>query len=518
KKKSVAYLSRRLSNNDGIFADLPAGTYNLSITDVNSCPVTIAVNPISITEPSAINITWTKSLPLDCANSPDGFINIDVTGGQLDYTFLWSNGSTTKDLTGVVKGVYSVVVTDALNCSVSSGDIEIDGVDMLELDPPLIDSTDCYIIHKTGTKSGGIQILDTFTGGNATTIDDLSFSWVYPDGVTTATGRTLTDLAYGTYRVMVTDTKGCVYTNEYTVPVKSRYDYTAFAGNDTTVCFDNPVTLHGSAIGGAADLTYTYGWWIHPDISSDPISTDKDFVVQTTGTNIYRLRVVDSDEACENYTDIILSVLPEIGLQVPMYVSSVQDTVISVLYGQEFNMDVITTSVEYATSFQWKPAEMFLPSTSWDSKLLLNDEIMAQIPADRFVKIKDSKTGKTTDYILVDVLAKTEVGCTDSIRLYAKIVDEVSFGNIFSPNGDGKNDVWRVPKNYLFPDLEIEIFNRWGSLVWSAKGEKAAKGWDGRTNSGNELPIGTYYYVIKFNVKAQGSNWKPLTGSVTIVK
>ncbi|HOZ16125.1 MAG TPA: gliding motility-associated C-terminal domain-containing protein, partial [Tenuifilaceae bacterium] len=507
-----------LSNNDGIFADLPAGTYNLSITDVNSCPVTIAVNPISITEPSAINITWTKSLPLDCANSPDGFINIDVTGGQLDYTFLWSNGSTTKDLTGVVKGVYSVVVTDALNCSVSSGDIEIDGVDMLELDPPLIDSTDCYIIHKTGTKSGGIQILDTFTGGNATTIDDLSFSWVYPDGVTTATGRTLTDLAYGTYRVMVTDTKGCVYTNEYTVPVKSRYDYTAFAGNDTTVCFDNPVTLHGSAIGGAADLTYTYGWWIHPDISSDPISTDKDFVVQTTGTNIYRLRVVDSDEACENYTDIILSVLPEIGLQVPMYVSSVQDTVISVLYGQEFNMDVITTSVEYATSFQWKPAEMFLPSTSWDSKLLLNDEIMAQIPADRFVKIKDSKTGKTTDYILVDVLAKTEVGCTDSIRLYAKIVDEVSFGNIFSPNGDGKNDVWRVPKNYLFPDLEIEIFNRWGSLVWSAKGEKAAKGWDGRTNSGNELPIGTYYYVIKFNVKAQGSNWKPLTGSVTIVK
>ena len=109
-------------------------------------------------------------------------------------------------------------------------------------------------------------------------------------------------------------------------------------------------------------------------------------------------------------------------------------------------------------------------------------------------------------------------GCTDSIRLYTKIIEDVSFGNIFSPNGDGKNDFWRVPKNYLFPDLEIEIFNRWGSLVWSAKGDKAAKGWDGRTNSGNELPIGTYYYVVKFNVKAQGSSWKPLTGSVTIVK
>jgi gliding motility-associated-like protein len=122
------------------------------------------------------------------------------------------------------------------------------------------------------------------------------------------------------------------------------------------------------------------------------------------------------------------------------------------------------------------------------------------------------------EYILVDVIARTEMGCTDSLRLYATIVDDISFGNVFSPNGDGINDVWRVPKNYLFPDLSIEIFNRWGSLIWSATGDKAAKGWDGKSNSGNQMPIGTYYYVIKYNIEAQGANWKPITGSVTIVK
>ena len=55
-------------------------------------------------------------------------------------------------------------------------------------------------------------------------------------------------------------------------------------------------------------------------------------------------------------------------------------------------------------------------------------------------------------------------------------------------------------------------------MVWSATGDKAAKGWNGRTSNGNELPIGTYYYIVKFNVQAQGASWKPITGSVTIVK
>ena len=393
--------------------------------------------------------------------------------------------------------------------------------DELILNPDVLPA-DCYNLWKGTSTDGTIkdfgQITITgFTGGNGTSVDDLQFLWDYPEN-NPSTDKVLSNLTAGTYRVTVTDTKGCIYTQDIVVPIKPRYDYTALAGKDTTICFDEPFTLRGGSMGGDPDLTFTYDWFIVPDIDGDPIHVGQDFVVQTTGVNIFRLRIVDSDEACWIDDYVTLSVLPEVGLQVPMYVSSVQDTIISVLYGQEFNMDVITTSVEYATSFQWKPAEMFLPSTSWDSKLLLNDEIMAQIPADRFVKIKDPKTGRTTDYILVDVLAKTEVGCTDSIRLYAKIIDDVSFGNIFSPNGDGKNDLWKVPKNYLFPDLEIEIFNRWGSLVWSAKGDKAAKGWDGRTNSGNELPIGTYYYVVKFNVKAQGSNWKPLTGSVTIVK
>jgi len=59
--------------------------------------------------------------------------------------------------------------------------------------------------------------------------------------------------------------------------------------------------------------------------------------------------------------------------------------------------------------------------------------------------------------------------------------------------------------------------NRWGAIIWSAKGSEAAKGWDGNNSNGKPHPIGTYYYVVYFNVN--GTNkWKPISGSVTIVR
>jgi hypothetical protein len=79
-------------------------------------------------------------------------------------------------------------------------------------------------------------------------------------------------------------------------------------------------------------------------------------------------------------------------------------------------------------------AEMFIPFNSWNSTLILNTEIMSQIPADRIVTLQDPITRRRTEYILVDVIAKTvDNGCIDSIRLYARVVDDLAFGKcIFS--------------------------------------------------------------------------------------
>ncbi|WMJ74222.1 gliding motility-associated C-terminal domain-containing protein [Cytophagaceae bacterium ABcell3] len=85
--------------------------------------------------------------------------------------------------------------------------------------------------------------------------------------------------------------------------------------------------------------------------------------------------------------------------------------------------------------------------------------------------------------------------------------------NSFTPNGDNINDTWYIENLERFPDARIEIYNRWGNLVWLSEGPAE---WDGTNFRNNEiLPVATYYYVIILNSEVFD---KPLTGHVTIVR
>jgi gliding motility-associated-like protein/uncharacterized repeat protein (TIGR01451 family) len=72
--------------------------------------------------------------------------------------------------------------------------------------------------------------------------------------------------------------------------------------------------------------------------------------------------------------------------------------------------------------------------------------------------------------------------------------------NEFSPNGDGVNDTFMIDCIETFPNNTLEIYNRWGNIVYSKKGYR--NDWDGTSNGRvvvaetNQLPVGTYYYVI----------------------
>ena len=66
--------------------------------------------------------------------------------------------------------------------------------------------------------------------------------------------------------------------------------------------------------------------------------------------------------------------------------------------------------------------------------------------------------------------------------------------NGFTPNGDGKNDVFRIPPGYSIELTEFSVFDRWGNKIFTTK--DAGKGWDGTTN-GKKSPSGTYVFFIK---------------------
>ena len=101
-------------------SDLSAGIYSVTVTDENGCSVSIEVE---ITESEAMAISETHSnytgYGVSCNGASDGFIDVTVTGGTGNYTYDWSNGSTTEDVSNVSAGIYSVVVTDENGCSVS---------------------------------------------------------------------------------------------------------------------------------------------------------------------------------------------------------------------------------------------------------------------------------------------------------------------------------------------------------------------------------------------------------------
>jgi gliding motility-associated-like protein len=88
--------------------------------------------------------------------------------------------------------------------------------------------------------------------------------------------------------------------------------------------------------------------------------------------------------------------------------------------------------------------------------------------------------------------------------------------NTITPNGDGKNDqfVFDVIINPTeeFPDNQIIIFNRWGDIVYEAM--PYANNWDGTNDKGQDLPQGTYYYILRLDV----ANGIILIGGVTILR
>ncbi len=75
---------------------------------------------------------------------------------------------------------------------------------------------------------------------------------------------------------------------------------------------------------------------------------------------------------------------------------------------------------------------------------------------------------------------------------------ELKFFNAFSPNDDGNNDLWEIEniEAGAFSNNEVEIYNRWGQLIWAGESyNNADVVWDGKTQSGITLAEGTYYYV-----------------------
>jgi gliding motility-associated-like protein len=90
-----------------------------------------------------------------------------------------------------------------------------------------------------------------------------------------------------------------------------------------------------------------------------------------------------------------------------------------------------------------------------------------------------------------------EQGCTVTDSITLKEPEAIKLPNGFTPNGDGFNDSYVIKGIQGYPGNKVNIFNRWGNLVYSTQDYQ--NNWGGVSNDGNLLPDGTYFIVVDLN-------------------
>jgi gliding motility-associated-like protein len=125
--------------------------------------------------------------------------------------------------------------------------------------------------------------------------------------------------------------------------------------------------------------------------------------------------------------------------------------------------------------------------------------------------------GENGTYTVSQTVAD-QFGCTDTYTAIVRvlnIVNEITelIPNIITPNGDGKNDFWRLDFiDIYYPKAEIEIFNRWGESIFKSTGY--ANAWDG-SYKGDPLPVGAYYYTLDLKDPKKP---EVIKGNITLLK
>lgn len=106
-----------------------------------------------------------------------------------------------------------------------------------------------------------------------------------------------------------------------------------------------------------------------------------------------------------------------------------------------------------------------------------------------------------------------EFGCEGTDTIVVRFCGELEIPNVFTPNGDGANDVWEITQLYVFEDLTVDIFDRFGNRIFHSDGYAEGNYWDGTNQRGKKLPMDTYYYVIDLH-----NGEEPIVGNVTLVR
>ena len=507
-----------------LFAGLPAGDYTIYMKDSIGC-----VAPVSrtISQPDELNATI---IITPAVGLTKGSITINPFGGTPPYgNYSIDNGTTKQDTNyfgDLDPGDYDVYFEDSMGCvftkqvtvtenqlsvnvisvqnascyGIADGEIILlatDGVPPYEYSYngsapqsegifQFLEAGFYNILVKdangktyrdtiTITEPSEIVVDSVLTSPSCNNVDNGSIKLIVSGGTgpytyewsNLSTSEIIADVYQGDYNVTVTDDNNCSIVKSYKLAALDSVN--AYAGPDTTLCYGNNYLLNAS--GG--DL---YQW--SPDtMLSNAAEANPVLTADYQNSITYYLMVKKG--VCIDYDTVTISVYDTIGM------NAGPDRFIT--QGESVEL----SANEGYASYRWRPSDYL---------------------SDSIARVTEATPPGDQLYV---VIGTTSYGCleADTVGVFIRNkIQEIFSG--FTPNNDGTNDKWIIPYAYQYPNIEVQVFNRWGERIFYSKGyDDDAKAWDG-TYKGKKLPIGTYYYVIKIN---DGFS-KPLSGTVTIVR
>ncbi len=257
---------------------LAAGTYSVTVTDINGCSSSASV---TIGQPTPITAT-TSGTDLNCFGGTDGTASVTVTGGTTPYSYQWNDllAQTTQTATGLSAGLYKVIITDANGCTFTSS---------ITLNEPAA-SLSASVVGTNVNCFGGNNGTATSTVSGGT----LPYTYLWNDPAVQKT-QNASGLIAGTYQLIVTDANGCTTSASITITEPAQLSV-AISGTDVKCFGASDGTASVLASGGTSPYTYL---WNDPAVQSS--STANGLKIGT-----YQVIVTDA-KACTSSATVTLT-------------------------------------------------------------------------------------------------------------------------------------------------------------------------------------------------------------------
>ena len=499
---------------------LAAGTYVITMTNNGNT----YTNSFVVTQPSAVAPVL-DSVNVSCYDSSTAKAWVtSPIGGTPGYTFLWSNTKTTDTITGLTAGVYQVTVVDSYGCRDSVS------VNIVQPSAPVSAVTDSVNVKCFGQSTGSAWV--TASGGTP--------GYTYLWNIAAQTTDSTSTLAAGSYKVTVTDAAQCSVTAAVNVTQPSA----ALTVNLTTT----PITCKGQsnakvvALASGGTPTYSYLWNTGQTIDSLTnlgVGADTIMVTDANLCTVVGIAIVSpSTDAIVIDTTVTpvscgqtngaIAVTPTGGSGGYQYLWSTGATAssISSLAGDSTYKVTVSDNAGCSDSTAVYLAKAPLLSAVFTQK----DDSCDQQIGHAYIDIKNGTppyaltwTPAGTDTAQLDsgiytVLITDNAGCTLSNTFVISNINNncqplVLFPTAFTPNGDGKNDIFHVIYSPGLEHFQMRIYDRWGQLVFEALDH--TQGWDG-TFRGIAQPTGVYVWFAEYNFIHKPTQAQ--SGNITILR